>query len=314
MRCALKEKPVVWFKRIFLFMLVNILVMTTITIVTSALGLRSYMTPYGIDYGQLMVFCLIWGFAGALISLAMSRMMAKWMMGVQVIDPNVSDARLRDVVLMVHRLSDRAGLPAKPEVGFYESAEVNAFATGPTKSRALVAVSTGLLNRMNKDEVEGVIGHEIAHVANGDMVTMALLQGVINAFVMFLARVIGFAIANSSRSSDDERPSYMMQSMVTIVLEIFLSILGSIVVAWFSRWREFRADKGGAQLAGRGKMISALQALSNLHDIGPQYEPESQKAVAAFKISSRRSGFLALFSTHPALEDRIAALKSSAIV
>lgn len=303
----------VMFKRIFLFMIVNILVMTTISVVTSVLGLRGYMTPYGIDYGQLMAFCLIWGMGGALISLGMSRMMAKWMMGVQVIDQNVADPRLREVVSMVYRLSDQAGLPARPEVGFYDSTEVNAFATGPTRSRALVAVSTGLLNRMNRDEVEGVLGHEIAHVANGDMVTMTLIQGVINAFVMFLARIIGFAIANASRSSDDERPSYMMQSIVTMVLEIFLSILGSIVVAWFSRWREFHADKGGASLAGRGKMIAALQSLKALHEIGPKYESENEKAIEAFKISSRRSGFLSLFSTHPDLDDRIAALKAAQI-
>ena len=301
-----------WFKRIFLFMLVNILVMTTISIVTNMLGLRAYLTPYGIDYGQLMLFCLIWGFSGALISLALSRVMAKWMMGVQLVEPNTSDPRLRELVSMVYRLSDQAGLPQKPQVGVYDSAEVNAFATGPTKSKSLVAVSTGLLNRMNREEVEGVIGHEIAHVANGDMVTMTLLQGVINAFVMFLARVIGFAIANASRSNDEERPSYMMQSLVTMVLEIFLSILGSIVVAWFSRLREYRADKGGATLAGRGKMIAALKALKSLHNIGPQFEPESEKAIAAFKISSRRSGFLALFSTHPDLDDRIAALESAA--
>ena len=301
----------VWFKRIFLFMIVNILVMTTISIVTSVLGLRGYMTPYGIDYGQLMAFCLVWGFSGALISLAMSRMMAKWMMGVQVIDQNVSNPQLRELVSMVYRLSDQAGLPARPEVGFYESPEVNAFATGPTKSRSLVAVSTGLLNRMNKDQVEGVIGHEIAHVANGDMVTMTLLQGVINAFVMFLARVISFAISNATRSENEERPNYFMQSIVTMVLEILLSILGSIVVAAFSRWREFRADKGGASLAGRGKMIAALEGLKSLHNIGPNVEPEGQQAIAAFKISSRKSGFLSLFSTHPDLDDRIAALKAA---
>lgn len=302
----------VWFKRIFLFMLVNILVMSTISIVTNMLGLRPYMTSQGIDYAQLMVFCLIWGFGGALISLALSRVMAKWMMGVKLIEPNTTDPRLRELVSMVYRLADQAGLPQKPQVGVYDSPEVNAFATGPTKSRSLVAVSTGLLFRMNREEVEGVIGHEVAHVANGDMVTMTLIQGVINAFVMFLARIIGYAIANATRSSDEERPNYMMQSLVTMALEIFLSILGSIVVAWFSRWREFRADQGGATLAGRGKMIAALKALKSLHDIGPQYEPESQKAIAAFKISSRRSGLVALFSTHPPLEDRIAALESAA--
>jgi heat shock protein HtpX len=301
----------VWFKRIFLFMAVNILVMTTISLFTSVLGLRGYLTPYGIDYSQLMVFCLIWGFGGALISLALSRVMAKWMMGVQLIDDTTTNPQLREVVSMVYRLADQAGLPARPQVGYYDSPEVNAFATGPTKSKALVAVSTGLLNRMKREEVEGVIGHEIAHVANGDMVTMTLIQGVINAFVMFIARVIGYAVANATRSNDNERPSYMLQTVVTMVLEICLSILGSIVVAAFSRWREYRADRGGAALAGRGKMIAALEALKSLHNVGPDVEPEGQKAIAAFKISSRRGGFISLFSTHPDLDDRIQALKAA---
>lgn len=301
----------VWFKRIFLFMLVNVLVVATISVVTSTLGLRGYMTPYGIDYAQLAVFCLIWGFAGALISLALSRVMAKWMMGVKIIDPNTTDPRLRDLVMMVHQLSERAGITTKPQVGIYDSPEVNAFATGPTKSRSLVAVSTGLLNRMDRSEVSGVIGHEVAHVANGDMVTMTLLQGVINAFVMFLARVIGFAVANATRSNNDERPNYMLQSIVTLVLEFFLSFLGMILVAAFSRWREYRADRGGADLAGRANMIAALKALRSLHDVGPRVESEGDAAMASFKISSRKSSsFLALFSTHPDLGDRIAALEA----
>ncbi len=301
----------VWMKRIGLFLIVNVLVMVTISFVTSMLGLRGYLTPYGIDYGQLMAFCLIWGMAGSFISLMLSKVMAKWMMGVQIIDPTVSDPRLRELVSMVYRLSDQAGLSARPEVGVYESPEVNAFATGPSKSNSLVAVSTGLLNRMNRDEVEGVIGHEVAHVANGDMVTMTLLQGIINAFVMFFARVIGYFVANALRSNDEERPSYFVQSMVVFVLDILLSILGSIVVAWFSRWREFRADRGGATLAGKGKMIAALESLKALHNIGPAHEPENQEAIAAFKISSRRGGFLSLLSTHPDLDDRIAALKAA---
>lgn len=301
----------VWFKRISLFLIVNVLVMLTISLVTNLLGLQGYMTPYGIDYGQLMVFCLIWGMAGSLISLMLSKVMAKWMMGVQIVDPAVTDPRLRELVSMVHRLSDQAGLPARPDVGIYESPEVNAFATGPSKSNSLVAVSTGLLNRMNRDEVEGVIGHEVAHIANGDMVTMTLIQGIINAFVMFFARIIGYAVANAMRSNDEERPNFMIQSMVTLVLDILLSILGSIVVAWFSRWREFRADRGGAMLAGRGKMIAALESLKAMQHGGPQYEPESQQSIAALKISSRRGGFFALLSTHPDLDDRISALKSA---
>ena len=207
-----------------------------------------------------------------------------------------------ELVSTVHRLARTAGLSAMPEVGIYESPELNAFATGPTRSRALVAVSTGLLASMSRSELEGVLAHELTHVANGDMVTMTLIQGVVNAFVMFLARVIAFAVAQSSER-DNRR---MVQFAITIVLEIALSLLGSIAVAWFSRRREFRADAGGAKLAGTGSMIASLEALRR------RYEPiESQPAYASLKIAGGRGGLLALFSTHPPLEVRIAALKSA---
>jgi heat shock protein HtpX len=274
-----------------------------------------YLTAYGMDYSSLMAFCLIWGMGGALISLMLSRAMAKWMMGVQVIDPNTRSGDLQELVQVVHNLSRSAGLPAMPEVGIYESPEVNAFATGPTKSRALVAVSTGLLNRMRREELEGVLGHEVAHIANGDMVTMTLIQGVVNAFVMFLSRAIAFAIAQAMQGDREERDrrgggmSYFTFQMVSFVLEIIFMILGSIVVAAFSRYREFRADAGGARLAGRGSMISALQALQRTFEM---VDPAAQPAVQALKISSRPSGLWRLFSTHPALEDRIARLQRSA--
>lgn len=286
-------------KRVVLFMLVNVLVMITISFTLKLLGVQPYLYARGINYQSLMIFCLVWGMGGAFISLALSRVMAKWSMGVRLLPPE------HEISRMVYRLSERAGLPAMPEVGIYESPEINAFATGPTRGRALVAVSTGLLEQMSPAEVEGVVGHEVAHVANGDMVTMTLVQGVVNAFVMFFARVLGWIISNQL-SSRDERPSYFMRHMITMVLEIAFSLLGMIVVAGFSRWREFRADKGGAELAGREKMIAALRALQK------RFEPlEEQPALATLKIAGGAGGLMALLSTHPPLSKRIEALQKS---
>jgi hypothetical protein len=194
-----------WLKRIGLFLAVNALVVITISVILNLLGVKPYLTPYGLDYQSLMIFCLIWGMGGAFISLALSRVMAKWMMGVQIIPPDTRDPELQGLVQMVHEMSRAARLPAMPEVGIYESPEVNAFATGPTKARSLVAVSSGLLHRMGKEEVRGVIGHEVAHIANGDMVTMTLIQGVVNAFVMFLARAIAYALTMSRGQDSEER-------------------------------------------------------------------------------------------------------------
>jgi heat shock protein HtpX len=293
-------------KRIFLFVVVNILILTTISITLSVLGVRPYLTRQGIDFGALLVFCLVWGMAGAFISLALSRVMAKWMMGVHVIDPMTADPSARELVNIVHTLAQGAGLPKMPEVGVYDSPEVNAFATGPTKSRALVAVSSGLLQRMRRPEIEGVLGHEISHVANGDMVTMTLVQGIINALVMFLARVLAFVVASFIRGRDERGGSYWLQSILVFVFQILLSILGAIVVAMFSRYREYRADAGGARLAGRGNMVSALEALQRTTGL----IAAGQQSVATLKISgSKTGGFFALFATHPPLEDRIARLK-----
>lgn len=300
-----------WFKRIGLFLAVNALVIITISTILNVLGVKPYITAYGLDYQSLMIFCLIWGMGGAFISLAMSRMMAKWMMGVKVIPVNTHDPAERDVLQMVHELSRAAGLNVMPEVGVYESPEVNAFATGPSKSRSLVAVSTGLLHRMKREEVKGVIGHEVAHIANGDMVTMTLIQGVVNAFVMFLARAIAYALT-MARSDDSEETQGTPMSfyLVSFVLEIMFMILGSIVVSWFSRYREYRADAGGARLAGRENMIQALQGLQRTFE---NIEPSSQPAVQSLKISSRSGGLMKLFSTHPPLEERIERLKRAAI-
>src|SRR5713101_3193723 len=223
-------------KRIFLFALVNILVMVTITVVLGLLRVGRYFPAGGL--AGLAVFCLVWGFAGAFISLALSRVMAKWMMGAQVISPDTSDPTLRELVETVYELARGAGLPKLPEVGVYQSDEVNAFATGPTRSRALVAVSSGLLHRMGSREIAGVLGHEITHVANGDMVTMTLVQGVINAFVLFLSRVLAFVISQAMRSRDErDSGGGGVQFLLVQVFQVAFSILVFMVVCWFSRQR-----------------------------------------------------------------------------
>lgn len=296
-------------KRVLLFLLVNILVVLTIGLVAELLGV-SKLLPHG-RLTPLIIFSFLWGFSGALISLALSRLMAKWMMGVQVIPSDTRDPELRELLFMVRELAQQAKLPAMPEVGIYESPEANAFATGPTKSRSLVAVSTGLLRRMNSDEVKGVLAHEISHIANGDMVTLTLIQGVINAFVIFLSRVLAFALGQALRSRDDrDTTPWFLQYLFIVIFETIFSLLGAIVVCWFSRWREFRADFGGAKLAGRERMISALQALKQLYD--PEVamnESRQGQAFQAFKISGKPSGFLKLFATHPPLDERIARLE-----
>lgn len=289
-------------KRILLFVATNLAIMFTLTIILSLLGIGGYIGPGGqLDYGALMVFCLVWGMAGSFISLLMSRWMAKKAMGVQLVDGRTGREELDWLYATVHQLTDRAGLPM-PEVGIYESPEVNAFATGPSKSRSLVAVSTGLLRAMRRDEVEGVLAHEVSHIGNGDMVTMTLIQGVINAFVMFFARVI----ANIVRNSMDSRMAGLVSFIVLIVLQIALGILGSMIVAWFSRAREFRADAGAATLAGKGKMISALERLQQNTRMIETEHP----ALATMKIAGVQ-GWMSLLSTHPPLEARIAALREA---
>jgi len=296
-----------WFKRISLFLLTNILVMITISIafslITSFFGLNRYSNYYS----WLIVFSAVWGMGGAFISLLMSKMMAKWMMGVQIIDPQTRDMRHQEILQMTHNLARRAGLGKMPEVGIFESPEINAFATGPTKNNSLVAVSTGLLQSMSKDEVEGVLGHEVAHIANGDMVTMTLIQGIVNAFVLFFSRIIAQVLA----SNVEEKYRGIVHFVATIVFDILFTILGSIAVSYFSRAREFRADYGGATFAGRSKMLAGLRKLQAQYD---RIQPESANSnMATLKISSKQSGIMALLSTHPALEDRIAALEKAQI-
>lgn len=303
------------FKRVFLFILVNILVMATITITTSLLGVRPYLDAYGINYESLLIFCAICGFSGALISLLLSRWMAKMMMGVEVISAsNPRSAAERDLLMRVNRLAQKANLPAMPEVGIYHSPEINAFATGPSKRRSLVAVSAGLLNNMDDTAVEGVLAHEISHIANGDMVTMTLLQGVVNTFVMFFARIAAWGVSNAlagNRNNEEERgggTSYFVQWILVIVFEILFSILGSVVVATFSRWREYRADSGGARLAGREKMIHALQSLKQTVS---HADSGQTPAFQSLKISTKpHGGLMALLASHPDLDKRIAALRT----
>jgi heat shock protein HtpX len=292
-------------KRIFLFIATNVLVIATISMITSALGLHTYLTAYGIDYTQLAIFCTIWGTGGAFISLLMSKFIAKMAMGVVIINPNNATREEHFLLDIIHNLAKRAGLKKMPEVGIYRSPELNAFATGPSRSSSLIAVSSGLLTSLNRDEIEAVLGHEISHIANGDMVTMTLVQGIVNSFALFLSRIIAYAISLSMR--DDEKSveiSYVTYTFLTIVFDILFTLLGSILVATYSRFREYRADQGGAKLAGTNKMIAALRRLQHGADI----EDDRGPSLAAFKIAHRPS-WLELFSTHPPLEKRIARLE-----
>jgi heat shock protein HtpX len=287
-------------KRVILLVATNFAILLVLSIVLFLFGGFGYVGPDGtLDYGALMFFSFVFGMGGAFLSLLISRWMAKRMMGVQLVDGQTGDQTLDWLYRTVARLAQQAQLPM-PEVGIYESGEVNAFATGPSKRKSLVAVSTGLLRSMRQDEVEGVLAHEIAHISNGDMVTMTLIQGVVNAFVIFLSR----AIAAIVRQTADERYAYMLSFIVMIVLQIGLGILGILIVNWFSRAREFRADAGGASLAGRGNMIAALRRLQEAKDL----VDKSQPALATLKINGGKMSLL--MSTHPPLEARIRALET----
>jgi heat shock protein HtpX len=289
-------------KRIFLFLVTNIAVMVVIGVIFNLLGLHSSLAANGVDLDlkKLLVMSAIIGSAGSVISLFMSKWSAKRGMGVVVIEhpQNQTEKWLMDIVA---RQSQLAGI-GMPEVGIFESPEPNAFATGANRDNALVAVSTGLLHAMNADEVEAVVGHEISHVANGDMITMALMQGVVNTFVYFFATIIGHFVDKVILKNEES--GYGWAYYVTqMVAQIALGILASMLTMWFSRYREFRADAGGANLAGREKMIAALQALQRVHE-----PAELPGQLAAFGISG--SGSMKLFMSHPPLEERIAALQN----
>jgi heat shock protein HtpX len=288
-------------KRIALFLITNLAVMLVLGIAANVLGLNRFLTANGLNLGSLLGFAALMGFGGAIISLLMSKPMAKWSTGAQVINDS-PDATHQWIVTTVKRFADKAGIQM-PEVAIYQG-EPNAFATGAFKNSALVAVSTGLLEGMNREEVEAVIGHEIAHVANGDMVTMTLIQGVMNTFVVFLSRVIGYFVDRVVLRN--ERGVGIGYYVTTIVLDIVLGALAAIIVAWFSRQREFRADRGSADLMGRPQPM--MHALARLGGLPPGELP---KTVQAMGITGVPSGLMALFSSHPPIEQRIAALQNA---
>jgi heat shock protein HtpX len=286
-------------KRVVLFLVTNLAVMVVLSIVTNLLGLNQALAANGLNLGALLVFSAIIGFGGAFISLLLSKTMARWSTGAQVITSprNESETWLLSTV---KRLADKAGI-SMPEVAIYEG-EANAFATGAFKNSALVAVSTGLLNAMSREEIEAVLGHEIAHVSNGDMVTLSLIQGVVNTFVVFLARVVGSIVDKTVfRTERGIGPGYYI---TVLVCEIVFGVLASIIVAWFSRQREFRADAGSAKYLGTPQPM--IQALARLGGLPPGELP---KSLSGFGITDK-SGWMALFSTHPPIEARIRALQA----
>jgi heat shock protein HtpX len=287
-------------KRIVLFLVTNLAVMLVLGIAVHLLGLNRFLTANGLNLPMLLGFAAVMGFGGAFISLLMSKPMAKWSTGAQIIN-NSNDPTHRWIVQTVERFAQKAGI-GMPEVAIYEG-EPNAFATGAFKNSALVAVSTGLLHSMNRDEVEAVIGHEVAHVANGDMVTLTLIQGVMNTFVVFLSRVIGYFVDKVILKNERDGAG-IGYYVTTIVLDIVLGVLAAIVVAWFSRQREYRADAYAAQLMGRKQPM--INALARLGGMDPGALPQS---VQNMGINSRPSGLMALFSSHPPIEDRIRALQ-----
>lgn len=291
-------------KRVFLFLATNFAVVMLLSVTAQVLGINRFLTANGLNLGGLLAFAALFGFGGAFISLAMSKWMAKRSTGAMVIE-QPRDATERWLVDTVRRQAEQAGI-GMPEVAIYDAPEINAFATGMNRNEALVAVSTGLLRNMTRDEAEAVLGHEVSHVANGDMVTLTLIQGVVNTFVIFLSRVVGYVVDRVILKN--ERGHGIGFFVTTMVAEIVLGLLASVIVSWFSRQREYRADAGGASLAGRQKMIAALQRLKQAHE--PTSLPDGMQA---FGISGGvPAGLKALLMSHPPLDQRIAALQASA--
>lgn len=291
-------------KRIVLFLLTNLAVVFVLSITLKILGIGGYMQGSGLNYTSLLVMAAVMGFGGALISLAISKWMAKRATGAEVIEqPRTPQERW--LVETVQRQAQAAGI-GMPEVAIYDAPEVNAFATGMNRNNALVAVSSGLLNSMTREEAEAVLAHEVSHVANGDMVTLTLIQGVVNTFVIFFARIIGNIVDKAVfRTEQGYGPAYWI---TTIIAELILGVLASIIVMWFSRQREFRADAGGAHLAGREKMIAALARLKGVQEQAQALPSEMR----AFGIAGGAGGLTRLFMSHPPLEERIAALRTAA--
>ena len=295
-------------KRVFLFLGVNVAVVVTISIALNLLGVKPYLNEQGISVQGLLIFCAAFGFGGAFLSLQLSRWSAKRAMGVVLLDPERPRSPAESALVeRVRALCSRAGLGTLPEIGVYPSAEVNAFATGPSRDKSLLAVSTGLLERMDDRAVEGVLGHEISHIANGDMVTMTLLQGVVNTFVMFFARLAAYAIDSFLRRDDEgEGLGFFGYIMAVWVLEAVLFLLASPIIYWFSRRREYAADRGSAEIAGRETMVHALESLRGVKELADRSD-----AYATMKIHGGARGLVAsLYSSHPSLESRIRALKS----
>jgi len=290
-------------KRIFLFIVTNLAVLVVISFTLRLLGVDRWLTETGgIDFGALLVLSAVIGFAGSIVSLLMSKWSAKRMVGAQVIE-QPSDPTERWLVETVKRQAQAAGI-GMPEVAIYDAPDVNAFATGWNRNAALVAVSTGLLNNMSRDEAEAVLAHEVSHVANGDMITLALIQGVVNTFVIFLSKLFGYFVDRVLLKNDGRDGPGIGMFAAEIVAQLVLGILASTIVMWFSRQREFRADAGGASLAGKEKMIAALQRLKINHE-----QATLPEQMAAFGISGGRT-FAKLFMTHPPLDDRIEALRN----
>ncbi|MBY0544468.1 MAG: protease HtpX [Gammaproteobacteria bacterium] len=297
-------------KRILLFVGTNIAVLLIFSIIMKIFNVGPMLTQHGLNYTSLLISSAIFGFLGSFISLFMSKMIAKMSMGVKIIDRAQASGDAAWLISIVEQLAQRVGIRT-PEVGIYDSPEPNAFATGWNRNNALVAVSTGLLRAMNRDEIEGVLGHELSHVANGDMVTLALIQGILNTFVLFFARIAAYFVTQALSRGEDSQPgalNSMVFFLVEIVFQIVFGILASMIVMWFSRFREYRADAGSARLLGKQKMILALQKLQQMQG---GVEDKRAPSFEAMKIAGHKRGFLALLASHPPLEDRIKALETS---
>ena len=293
-----------FFKRVFFFLLTNIAVIAVISLVLSVFNVAPYLSASGLNYQSLLIFSALFGFTGSFVSLFISKWMAKKAFNIQIIQqPHTADEQF--VFQTIQSLAQQASI-GMPEVGIYDSPEANAFATGWNKNNALVAVSSGLLHAMEKEEVEAVLGHEISHIANGDMVTLTLIQGVVNTFVIFFARIAAYAVQSFLSKDREDGIGTLAYTLTSVVFEILFGILASIIVMAFSRKREFRADSGSAKLLGKAKMIQALQKLELLQN---QLGDTRGKAFATMKISDKPSPFLSLFSSHPPLKHRIKALE-----
>jgi len=296
------------FKRIALFLILNLCIVITVSVITQLLGLNIYLGRHGINYSHLAIFCMIWGLGSAFISLALSRSMAKWFMGVQIIDPARASGSEKRLIDHVHALARKAGMRHMPQVGIFSSKSPNAFATGPSAKRSLVALSDSLIDTLSEDELGAVIGHEITHITSGDMITMTLIQGVINGFVMFLARICAYVAAQAlSGRSRNSRSSVspMVYILFVMLFEVCFMTLGMLLVAAYSRRREFKADTGGAQLTSRPAMAHALQAIDRAAK-----PPKQQGAFDSLQIHTKRGRLLRLLSTHPPIEERVERLQA----